>query len=175
VASPTAFRVNAFRRLIALLAVPLNVLAVLWVVAGSALWPPVDSSAANLLRFVVGPVLVAGLGAATILMFLQRRRHVGITTPQAWLQTVLWTALFVFGLTFPALADSHGGASTLLRLTGEGALTSALSGLLWTISTFLAWGAGVALLALLIIGIDPKRQHVSAGLPSTADRLWLPR
>jgi hypothetical protein len=42
-------------------------------------------------------------------------------------------------------------------------------------STFLAWGAGVALLALLIVGIDPKRQHVSAGLPSTADRLWLPR
>jgi hypothetical protein len=74
---------NGFRRRVALLAVPLNVLAVLWVVVGSSLWPPIDSSAANLLRFVVGPVLVVGLMAATILMFRQRRQHSGITTPQA--------------------------------------------------------------------------------------------
>ena len=91
------------------------------------LWPPVDSSAANLLRFVVGPVLVAGLTAATILMLRQRRQHIDITTAQAWLQTVLWTALFMFGLTFPALEESHGGPSVLLRVIGEDPLHSALS------------------------------------------------
>jgi hypothetical protein len=153
--------VNGFRRLVALLAVPLNVLAVLWVVAGSALWPPVDPSAANLLRFVVGPVLVMGLRAATILMIAARRKHGGITTAQVWFQTALWSALFTFGLTFPALEEGNGGTSILLRIIGEGSLTSALSGLLWTISTFVAWGVAVTLLALLIIGIDSKRQHVS--------------
>ena len=100
-ASPTAFGVNTFRRLVPLLAIPLNVLAVLWVIAGSSLWPPVDPIAANFLRFVVSPVLVVGLTAATILMIVQRRRHIGITTAQAWLQIVLWTALFLAGLTFP--------------------------------------------------------------------------
>lgn len=71
---------------------------------------------------------------------------------------MLWIALFVFGLTFPALDESHGRASILLQIIGQNALHSALSGLLWTISTFVAWGVGVMLLALLIVGIDSKRQ-----------------
>jgi hypothetical protein len=87
------------------------------------------------MNIVVGPVLVVGLSATTILMFGPRR----ITTAQAWLQTMLWTALFVLGLTFPALEDNHGGASILLRVIDQDPLTSALSGLLWTLSVFVAW------------------------------------
>lgn len=87
-------------------------------------------------------------------MLVQRRRHSRITTAQATLQSALWIALFLVGLTFPALADDSGGTSILLRLIGQSSLTSALSGLLWTLSVFAAWGIGIALLVLLIIGID---------------------
>lgn len=132
---------NAFRRVVFVLAIPLNVLAAVWILAGSNLWPPVDSTAPNLMNFVVGPVLVVGLSATTILMF-GPREHIRITTAQAWLQTMLWTALFVLGLTFPALEDNHGGASILLRVIDQDPLTSALSGLLWTLSVFVAWRTG---------------------------------
>jgi hypothetical protein len=113
-------------------------------------------------------VLIVGLTAATFLLFVQRSRHGGVTTGQAWLHTAMWLALLLFGLTFPGLEEGNGGASILLRLIGQGPLTSALSGLLWTGSTFVAWGAGIALLALLIVGIDSKRQRVPAE-PSFAD------
>ena len=157
---------NGFGRLVALLAAPLNILAVLWVVAGSALWPPVDPGAVSFMRIVVGPVLVVGLVAATVLIVLQRRRHHALTTVQASLQIVLWAALFTLGLTVPTLS---GGTSILLRLTGRSPMTSALSGLLWAGSTIVAWGVGVALLAVLIIGLAAKRQHVSASRFLTAE------
>jgi hypothetical protein len=166
VAAPKARRVNGFGKLMLLWAIPLNVLAVLWVVTGSSLYPPVDSSAANFLRFVVGPILVVGLTAATILMFVQRRKRGGITAAQAWLQTALWIALFIFGLTFPALEERNGGASVLLRVIGQAPLTSALSGLMWTASTFVAWGTGIALLTLLAVSTFSKRQSISTGPPT---------
>jgi hypothetical protein len=147
-----------------LLGIPLNVAAVLWVIAAGSLWPSVDASATNLLKSVVAPILIVGLTAVTILVLVQRSQQGGITTAQACLHTVLWVALLLFGLAFRGLEQGNGGAPILLRLIGQGPLTCALSGLLWTLSTFVAWGAGIALLALLILGIDSKPQCVPAEL-----------
>jgi hypothetical protein len=121
------------------------------------------SQCGSLLKILIGPALVVAVTMSTMLMFVQRRQHGGITTAQGGLQVVLWIVLFVFGLTFPARAEKSGGASILVRLIGQGPLTSALSGLLWTASAFVAWGVGIALLALLIIGLDSKRHGFRRG------------
>jgi hypothetical protein len=97
-----------FRRLVPTLAIPLNVLAAVWVIAGSSLCPPVVPGAVTFLRFVLSPILTGGPGAATILMFVQRRHRGGVTAALAWLQIVLWTALTIFDSTGLALRDEQG-------------------------------------------------------------------
>jgi hypothetical protein len=53
-------------------------------------------------------------------------------------------------------------------IIGQTPLTSALSGLLWTVSTLVAWTAGIGLLAPLI-GIDRQQQRISAAASPAAD------
>lgn len=84
-----------FRRAVLALAIPLNLMLIVWMTVGRGFFGIITAWAFYLMVVAVGPVLLVLLTLSTVLMFCQPRRPVRPTAAQAWLQVVGWLCMFV--------------------------------------------------------------------------------
>ncbi|MDF3338581.1 hypothetical protein P3H80_14180 [Mycolicibacterium septicum] len=131
------------------LAMPLNMLLLLWMVIGRGLF-------AQLGWMVVFGVLASPVLALCLVMTSRMMRKPPgreLTSGQAWAQIVLWSAMFVFGLACVDGGDSGTFPSILMRLVGEGPAMETVSNLLWAASVLTGVAAWFVLLTKLTRGV----------------------
>lgn len=143
------------------LAMPLNILLLLWMIGGRALFIP--SGLLVLLCVFVSPLLVICLVVTTRLM----RRPPGrvLTSGQAWAQIVLWVSMFGFGFTCLDGGGDGISRSVLTKIAGGGPVVTTVSDLTCTASVVVGVVAWFVLHSKL--SASPAHQpHPGPGDPS---------
>ena len=128
------------RQSVLVLAIPLNLSMVAWMIFGPGLFTTLAWTAQ--VTLLASPIFLTCLTITTVMMFRQRRRPVRLTSGQAWAQIAGWAAMFTYGA---ALGDTDAMGSyesPLMKLFGGGKTLKQFSALLWWISVFgdvIAW------------------------------------
>jgi hypothetical protein len=148
--------VIGFRRAVLALAVPFNLILIVWMAIGRGFFGIITAWASYFMVLMAGPALLVLLTLSTILMFCQPRRPVRLTTPQAWLQVVCWLCMFVAGIAIVDFDDVGDGGGILLSLFGDNPTMETISWILLLIAGFVGATAWLALLVLLFIGLNNK-------------------
>jgi hypothetical protein len=141
--------------------IPVNLLLILWVWMGRALF---GAGGWWFLIFMVSvvPVLLLALTATSVLAMVQRRpRETGrLTSAQFWTLSTVWASMLGFGFFIVDFGDSpDSAASAFTQLVGTGSLatSNSLSGIFFV----LAIVSYIALLVLLIIGVSGRAERRS--------------
>ena len=97
---------------------PVNIILLLWMVAGWGFFVPVGLGA--LFNILASPLLLICLVITGRMM----RRPPGrvLTVGQVWAQLLLWLAMFGYGLTCSGRAGDGSTRSVLMKLVGAGAV-----------------------------------------------------
>ncbi|WP_458316967.1 hypothetical protein [Mycolicibacterium brisbanense] len=133
---------SELRQDIPALAMPLNVLLVLWMIVGRGLFVPMGWMV--FFGVLASPILLFLLWLTTRLMRERGRRE--LTSGQAWAQMVLWAAMLVFGLACVDAGDSPiPFPSVLMKMFGEGPGMKTVSDVLSAVSVFVGIGAWIVL------------------------------
>ena len=106
------------RKGIPALAMPVNIILLLWMVAGWGFFVPVGLG--SLFNILASPLLLICLVITGRMM----RRPPGrvLTVGQVWAQLLLWLAMFGYGLTCSGRAGDGSTRSVLMKLVGAAAV-----------------------------------------------------
>jgi hypothetical protein len=147
--------VIGFRRTVLALAIPLNLILIVWMAIGRGVFGIMTGWSFYIMVVAGGPVLLVLLTLSTILMFCQRRRP-RLSTAQAWLQVVCWLCMFVGGIAIVDFDDAGNVGGILLSLFGDNSKMETISGILLLIGGFVGAAAWLTLFLLLLFGLNGR-------------------
>ncbi|WP_166906058.1 hypothetical protein [Mycobacterium sp. DL440] len=159
---------SELRPYIPALAMPLNLILLVWMVIGRGLF--VQLGWMVVFGVLAAPWLALCLVATSRMM---RKLPGGeLTSGQAWAQVILWSAMFVFGLACVDGGDSPGAfPSILMKVIGDGPRMETFSNLLWAGSVIVGVAAWFVLLTKLTRAraVPPpvQQQYLHPGYPPT--------
>lgn len=142
--------------------IPANIVLIIWVWIGRALF---GSGGWWMLIFLVSvvPVLIAALALTTVLAMVQHLPKPGglLSTAQFWALAAVWLSMFGFGLFIVDFGDSKESySSAFSQVFGAGTIDA--SNTLASVFAFSAVAAWVALLVLLLIGMQGRAERKAA-------------